>query len=191
MLRCVLKNELLLYGGMKRVFLVVMICVMGIIGFVAFKFLTENERRISPQATTTFITESLDLNINYSRPYKNGRTIFENVVKYGQYWRTGADEASEITFGGNVRFGGKEVEKGSYRLYTIPDKDEWLVVLNSELGQWGAFEPNHALDVVRIKIIPQKLDTIVDQLALNFETSSNGADLVISWDDTRVSVPIQ
>lgn len=184
-------KDKLFFRQMKKLFLVVMICVMGIIGFVAFKFLNENERRVSPQATATIKTENLDLNINYSRPYKNGRAIFGNVVKYGEYWRTGADEATEISFGKRVKFGDEEVNPGTYRLYTIPEKDEWIIALNSELGQWGAFEPNYDLDVVRIKITPNKLDKIVDQLTLRFETSKNGVDLLLSWDDTQVTIPIQ
>ncbi len=176
---------------MKKLFLVVMICVMGIIGFVAFKFLNENERRVSPQATATFKTENLDLRIDYSRPYKNNRTIFGNVVKFGEYWRTGADEATQISFGSKVNFGEAEIDPGTYRLYTIPNKGEWIVALNSELGQWGAFEPNYQMDVTRIAVTPEKLNKKVEQLTLNFENSGNGVDLLMKWDDTQVTVPIQ
>ena len=85
-----------------------MICVMGIIGFVAFKFMNENERRISPQATVTYKADELDLKIEYSRPYKKGREIFGGLVPYNQYWRTGADEATEITFGKEVNLAGSK-----------------------------------------------------------------------------------
>jgi len=164
---------------------------MAIVGFVAFKFLKETEKRLSPQATATLKTEKLDLNIDYSRPYKNGRTIFGELIKFGEYWRTGADEATEIAFGNKVTFGGEEIDPGTYRLYTIPKEDEWTVVLNSELGQWGAFEPNYSMDVAKITAKPKKLNTIVDQLTIEFEPSKEGVDLVMSWDDTQVSVPIQ
>lgn len=164
---------------------------MAIVGFVAFKFLNENETRLSPQATATFQTESLDLRINYSRPYKNNREIFGNVVQYDQYWRTGADEATEISFGGKVNFGGEEIGPGTYRLFTIPGKEEWKIVLNSELDQWGAFEPKYELDVIKVQAIPQKLAVAVDQLTLKFETAEEGVDLVITWDQTEVTIPIE
>ena len=176
---------------MKKVFFVVMICVMGIVAFVAFKFLKESERRTSPQATASLKTEDLDLSVSYSRPYKNNRAIFGNVVQFGEYWRTGADEATEITFGRDVLFGEVEVEEGTYRLYTIPGEEIWEVILNSELDQWGAFEPDHALDVVKISVVSEELDKRLDQLMIDFESKRNGADLIIAWDDRQVVIPIR
>ena len=176
---------------MKKLFFAVMISVLSIVGFVAFKLLSETDTRLSPQAISNYRSDQLDLEISYSRPYKKGRKIFGGLLPYGEYWRTGADEATEIDFKRSVEFGGTFIEAGRYRLYTIPGKDSWKVVLNSELEQWGAFEPNYELDVVRIEVTPVELDSLVEQLTIDFESMDSGADLVIRWDKTQISVPIR
>src|SRR5829696_3874612 len=92
--------------------------------------------RKSPHETV----EGKDVKVTYGRPYKKGRVIFGGLEKYGKVWRTGADEATEITFANDVNFGGKRVKAGTYTLFTIPDRNQWTVILNSQLGQWGAYD---------------------------------------------------
>ncbi len=176
---------------MKKVFFVVMISVMAIVGFVAFKILSESDTRLSPQALANYKSDQLDLKLSYSRPYKKGRKIFGGLLPYGEYWRTGADEATEIEFKNPVSFGGQNIDAGRYRLYTIPDRERWKVILNSELEQWGAFEPNYELDVAKVDANVVMLDSLVEQLTIDFESELGGANLVIKWDRTQVSVPIR
>jgi len=168
-----------------------MMCVMGIVAFVAFKLLSENEKRLSPKVSSNYKSKDLVLEVDYSSPYKKGRVIFGELVKYGEYWRTGADESTEITFNSDVTFGNADVKAGRYRLYTIPDSNKWMVVLNSELGQWGKFEPRRELDVVKVEVESQKLENIEEQLIIDFESTEEGVDLVIKWDNTGLKVPIR
>ncbi|MEQ9425398.1 MAG: DUF2911 domain-containing protein [Cyclobacteriaceae bacterium] len=174
---------------MKNLFFAVMISVLGIIGFVAFKFL--NETRTSPKSSSNYKSEELKLKVDYSRPYKRGRTIFGGLVPYGEYWRTGADEATEIVFYQDVNFGGEQVDEGRYRLFTFPGTETWTVVLNSELSQWGAFEPNYELDVARIEVPIEKTKNSLEQLLIDFEDGQAGAILVIAWDNVKAEVLIQ
>ena len=83
-------------------------------------------------------TVSVDnITVTYGRPYKKERKIFGGLEPYGKVWRTGADQATQITFEKDGTFGGKPVKAGTYTLFTIPNPDEWTIILNSQLGQWG------------------------------------------------------
>ena len=123
----------------------------------------------------------------YSRPYKKDRVIFGGLVPYGQVWRTGADEATEITFYKDVMFGDKEVKAGTYSLFTIPNKDSWEVILNSGLHQWGSYSYDDSMDVVRTKAKVEMMDDPVENLSIVFD----GGNMIFAWDKTMAIVPIK
>ena len=131
-----------------------------------------------------------DVSVRYGRPYKKGREIFGVLEKYGKVWRTGADSATTITFAKDATFGGKPVKAGTYTLFTIPNEKEWTVILNSQLGQWGAYgyDKFKDKDVLQITVPAKKLDNVVEQHTIRF-TPKN--DLIIEWDKTQVTVPIK
>lgn len=123
----------------------------------------------------------------YSRPYKKGRVVFGELVPYGKVWRTGADEATEITFYKDVHFGGKKVKAGSYAVFTIPNEDSWEVILNTGLHNWGAFGYDAEKDVARVKT---KVKNMNDSLE-NFSIVFNNGNMVMAWDKTMVAVSIE
>ena len=143
-----------------------------------------SQGRKSPHETV----EGKNVKVSYGRPYKKGREIFGGLEKYGKVWRTGADEATEITFATDVNFGGKTVKAGTYTLFTIPDPKEWTVILNSQLGQWGAYdyEKYKDKDVIQVKAPVKKLDKVVEQHTIRFE----GNNMIIEWDTTQIVIPI-
>ncbi len=132
--------------------------------------------------------EGINLKVNYGQPSKRGRIIFGELVPFGQVWRTGANEATEITFTKDAVFAGKSVKAGTYTLFTIPKKDKWTIILNTKLGEWGAF----SYDKIKDKdILKEEVNTItlkepVESLTLGFDTKG----LTIAWDLTSVLVPI-
>src|SRR5690606_3666227 len=75
----------------------------------------------------------------YSRPQKKGRDIFGDLVPYDEVWRTGANEATELTTYIPFMFGKTVLKPGTYTLYTIPNKDEWIIIINSDINVWGAY----------------------------------------------------
>ncbi len=81
-----------------------------------------------------------DISVRYGRPYKKGRIIFGSLVPYGKVYRCGADSATTITFDKDANFGGKPVKAGTYTFFVIPNEQSWTIILNSQLGQWGAFD---------------------------------------------------
>jgi len=140
------------------------------------------EVRKSPHETVS----SENIKVTYGRPYKKGREIFGVLEKYGRVWRTGADEATEITFRKDGNFGGQPVKEGSYSLYTIPNPMEWTVILNKQTGQSGkTYDKNQ--DLLRIQVPSKKLDQPIEQLTIRFE----GKNMIIEWDKTQVAVEVE
>lgn len=126
----------------------------------------------------------------YSRPQKKGRVIFGGEVKYNEVWRLGANEATEIEFYKNVKINDKKIAKGRYTLYCIPTETQWTIILNKELDSWGAFLYNSKKDVVRIDLPIQNQTDSVEALTMYFETSTNGTNLIMLWDNVKTVLPI-
>ena len=126
----------------------------------------------------------------YSRPQKNGRIIFGDLVEYGKIWRLGANEATEIEFYKNATIDGKKVAKGRYTLYAIPAESSWTIILNKDNDTWGAFKYDQSKDVLRTTVPVQKLNEAVEALSMTFEKSDSGCNLVIAWDNVKASLPV-
>lgn len=135
-------------------------------------------------------TEPLVARVVYSRPQKAGRTIFGGLVQYGDLWRLGANEATEIEFYKNVRIGGKKVSKGRYTLYAVVNEKSWTFIVNKETDTWGAFKYNMKKDVLRTDVPVLRNESTIESLVMTFEKTALGCNLIIAWENTRVSVPI-
>jgi hypothetical protein len=145
----------------------------------------------SPVCTISQAVGTSDISITYSRPGAKNRVIFGNIVPYDKMWRTGANKATKISFSEEVTFAGQKLPAGEYSLFTIPSTNEWEVILNNELNLWGTGEYNEADDVLRVKIPSSSNENHVESLTIDLNTfSSSGADLVISWEKTKVIIPI-
>ena len=126
----------------------------------------------------------------YSRPQKNGRIIFSELLEYGKVWRMGANEATEIEFYKEVMISDVKIKKGRYTLYGIPNADKWTLIINKDTDTWGSFRYNTGNDIVRIDVPVQKQTEITEAIAMVFEKTDNGADLIIAWDDIKINLPI-
>ena len=135
-------------------------------------------------------TEPLAARVVYSRPKKEGRTIFGGLVEYGKVWRLGANEATEIEFYQKVNIGGKKVSKGRYTLYALVNENSWTFILNKETDTWGSFKYNPDKDVVRVDVPVEKNSEMVEYLAMTFEKTSTGINLVVAWENIKASLPI-
>ena len=134
--------------------------------------------------------EPLVARVTYSRPQKNGRVIFGDLLEYGQLWRLGANEATEIEFFQPVKMGNTRIKKGRYTLYAIPYADKWTIILNRDTDTWGAFKYDQAKDVVRLDVPVQRQAEIQEFFGMYFEKSATGANLYIGWDNVKAAVPI-
>ncbi|WP_339788717.1 DUF2911 domain-containing protein [uncultured Imperialibacter sp.] len=174
---------------MKKVLFGLGLALLVYGGYTAYEFY--NSLGLSPRGQATYQTQDITIDLDYGRPYKRGRKVFGGLVQYGEYWRTGANEATEIEFSRDVVFGGKPIKKGRYRLYSIPESARWTIVLNSELAQWGKFEPNYDLDVLRVEVPVLSPKEEVEQLTIEFQPDENGAQLLFKWNRTLTRVPIK
>lgn len=177
----------------KKIYIAIGILVLGYLGFFLYGIMTT--RSHSPNETKAFSHQGLNVKVVYSRPFKKGRLIFGEekdnaLVPHGKYWRLGANEATEITFSKEVNFAGKPVPAGRYRMYAVPQAETWEVSLNSELGKFGYFEPNYALDVVKVKVPVATAPTETEQLTIDFDPDSTGINMNVLWDKTLVRIPI-
>lgn len=129
--------------------------------------------------------------VSYSRPAMKGRKVFGDLVPYGKVWRTGANNATTISFGEEVMFGGKKVPAGKYGLLTIPGANEWTVILSKQLDVTSPAAYKEDQDVVRVMAKPIALPTAIENFLISFdEIKPNSMNLELLWDKTYVSVPI-
>jgi hypothetical protein len=148
--------------------------------------------RPSPTALATIRYKDTYIKITYCQPHKRGRLIFGGLVPYGQVWRTGANEATEITLTRDIFISGILLQAGTYSLFTIPEKENWIIILNKELGLWGSYNYNSKLDQLRFVMPVQTLsDEVVEVFTIQFDQRNNMADLLLLWDKTKISIPIQ
>jgi Protein of unknown function (DUF2911) len=147
--------------------------------------------RSSPMAISFYKKDDTYLKVVYGQPNRKGRAIFGSLVPYGKIWRTGANEATEITSSKDFRLGGKTLKAGTYTLFTIPDKDKWTVIINSELGQWGEYKYDNTKDILSVEVPVQILPKeVYEAFTIKLEETPAGCDLVMRWDAVRVAVPV-
>lgn len=140
--------------------------------------------------TQQFSTSSIEL--EYSRPSMKGRKIFGEMVSFEKPWRTGANAVTKITFGEEISFGGQQVKAGTYALYTIPQKDKWTVILNSNYKSSGLNDIKPENDVAKVDIRPTEIKDTYETFTIELNNiTSTDANLDIIWENTRVSVPIR
>jgi hypothetical protein len=147
--------------------------------------------RPSPTTLATVKYKDTYVKVTYGQPRKRNRTIFGGLVPYGEVWRTGANEATEITLTKDVLVKGTLLVAGTYSIFTIPEQESWTIIFNKELGLWGSYNYNSKLDVLRIKVPVQSTNTINEAFSIQFEQRNNTADLLLIWDKTKVTIPLQ
>lgn len=169
--------------------------VLAIILTAAFFYLNYRNRTMSPPGSASLTNGDLSVSITYSRPSVRGRLIFGTkeqgaLQPYGQYWRLGANEATEITFNKDVNFNGSQVKAGTYWIYAVPQGGGFEIILNTELPPWGAFEPDHALDLLKTNVPMEKAASPVEQFTISLLPMERGVSVVFEWSDARWSIPV-
>lgn len=128
--------------------------------------------------------------LSYSRPALRGRKVFGDLVPFGQVWRTGANQATTITFSDEVTVGGTKLPAGKYGLLTIPDRNEWTIILTKSLDVTSPAAYKQENDAVRLKAKPTMLSTPVENLTMQFANiKPSSAELQMMWDNISVSLP--
>lgn len=167
-----------------------------------------------PQASQRAAVEQrvglTDIKINYFRPVMKGRKIFGEKIKpaasgttasasseqplvpYGETWRTGANNATIISFTDDVKIAGQTLPAGRYSLHTIPTANEWTIIFNREAEQWGSFQYDAAKDALRVKAQPVRAGEMREVFTIDFpQASDSRATMELAWADVRVPLTIE
>ncbi len=146
----------------------------------------------SPACTIKQHVGLTDIEVTYSRPSAKGRQVFGNVVPFGAVWRTGANNATKITFSTSLKLNGTDIAAGSYALYTIPGETEWTIILNKGVGKSGT-QYDEKEDVVRFKATPVSLsDTSIETFTIEFNhLRDESAVLNLVWEKTVVPIKVE
>jgi len=148
-------------------------------------------RRKSPTAIASIKHKNTYVKVVYGQPYRKGRKIFGELIPYGKVWRTGANEATELTTTGPLRINGKNLKEGTYALFSIPGEESWTIIFNAELGQWGAFEYNTEKDILRTEVPVTQMNKTTNVFTIRFDEVVNDSTLmIIEWEQTQVRIPI-
>lgn len=124
----------------------------------------------------------------YSRPHLQGRTLFHEVLQYGEPWRLGANEATELDLYSDASINDKIIKAGRYILYCIPGEDSWVIVLNSNIDSWG-LQLDRSKDIAKFIAPVQKTGGSLEFFTMIFEKTAKGADLVMAWDNVEARLP--
>ena len=166
----------------------------GILFILAFNAYAQDPLvpRPSPLEMITMRFEDVYVKVTYCRPSKKDREIFGGLVPYGEVWRTGANEATEITFTQPISIGEELVEAGSYSIFTIPEKESWTIIFSKDLGLWGNYDYNAEHDIARFIVPVQEIDEVFEPFTIEFEQAKlPQTNLVFTWDKTRVVLPLK
>lgn len=172
----------------------VAVALLIVLGFVAKFFVKQHDKSFSPEEEVTYTSGDLTIRVFYNRPFKKGREIFGSLVPYDEVWRTGANEATTFETNKDLLIEGRTLKQGKYSLWTIPGKDKWNIIFNSEYGQWGIGSDGDANrnprnDVLTTEVIAVQQERVFEQFTISFERVGEDAEMVLIWDKTLVAMP--
>jgi hypothetical protein len=145
----------------------------------------DDAKRKSKNGLASGTLDGVEITIEYGRPNVNGRTIWGQLVPYGKIWRTGADEATTISFSADVSIEGNALAAGTYSLFTVPGEDSWEIVFNEVADQWGAYNYDAEKDVLRVTVSPAESE-FVESLTFGIAQGHVG----LHWADLGVAFEV-
>lgn len=146
----------------------------------------------SPTATLKQRVGVTDIEIVYSRPSMKGRQVFGKLEPFGTVWRTGANNATRVTFSTDIKVQGSPLAAGTYELFSIPGPSEWTVIFQKAGKQWGAYAYKAENDTLRVTTRSVALAAPVESLTIDFDDlRDSSATLNITWEKTRVPLKLE
>jgi hypothetical protein len=149
----------------------------------------DKSKRPSPPAKVTETTSSgTVITIDYSQPSVKGREIGKEIAPYGKVWRTGANEATVFEVNKDVKIEGKSLPAGKYGLFTIPNKEEWVIIFNKTPQQWGAYKYAEAEDALRVSVKPTKAPSFTERMTF---TVDKAGKVTLLWGNEAVAFTVK
>lgn len=142
----------------------------------------------SPRVQTDGTVNGIQIAIDYGAPSVKGRTIWGGLEKYGAVWRAGANENTTVSFDKEVTISGKKLAAGKYGFYIIPNKDNnWVIIFSKKNDAWGAYSYSKSDDALRLKIQPEWVNDVQEQLMYAVDNSG----IVFAWEKARIKIPVE
>lgn len=167
--------------NLKFLFFAVAACLM------VFQSNAQEKKRTSPKAEVSGTVGGAKVNIVYCRPSADGRKMIGVKEPYGQVWRTGANAATSIEFDKPVKIEGKDLAAGKYALFTIPNENEWTIIINKDYNQNGAYNYDQEKDILRVNVKAKKTDKFVETFTITPEKDR----VSLKWENTEVAFKIK
>jgi hypothetical protein len=145
------------------------------------------QQRTSPKAEANGQVSGANVEIVYCRPSADKRKIMGGLVPYGKVWRTGANAATTIEFDKPVKIEGKSLAAGKYALFTIPNENEWTIIINEDYNQQGAYNYDEKKDVLRVNVKPKKAAQFVETFTITPEKDR----VSMKWENTEVAFKVK
>lgn len=143
----------------------------------------DKSKRPSPPLTSEFKVGTANIKISYSAPSVKGREIWGKLVPYGEVWRTGANDATVFETDADIKVEGQLLPKGKYSLFTVPGKDEWVIIFNKKAEQWGSFGYKKDDDALRVTVRPGMASAMQEQLKIEGKVDGT---VSIAWEKLEV-----
>jgi len=176
---------------MWRAFCIGGVVVLAALALVAIRGRKDKSQRPSPPAPAAKcdLPGGRSVAVDYSSPQMKGRKIFGGLVPYGRVWRAGANEATTFVPTSDLMVGGERVPAGSYTLFTIPDKDKWILIISKKTGEWGIPYPE-GHDLLRVDMNTARTPGPVESFVTAFDNASKGCTIRMEWENTRATIDI-
>jgi hypothetical protein len=166
-----------------HLFLILILC--------SFVSQAQDKPRISPLAMSTMRYKDAYVKITYGQPQKRGREIFGKLIPYDKVWRTGANEATELTTTKDIQLNNALLKAGTYSIFSIPQKEYWTIIVNKDVGLWGVYNYNPDLDVMRFNVPVKSSEKFYESFTISFNQRNDLAGLLILWDNISVAIPVK
>ena len=150
-------------------------------------FAHAQEKKASPTETVSGKINGATITINYGSPSVKGRTIWGELVPYGEVWRAGANEATTFATDKEITIEGKKLPAGKYAFFVIPEKDAATIIFNKEWKQWGAYKMDAKQEQLRVKVTPKKSASLTEKLTYKI----NKDNVTLSWENWDIPVKVK
>jgi len=149
------------------------------------------QQKLSPPASAQCsFTDGKSVKVDYSSPRMKGSKIYGGLVPYGEVWRTGANEATTFVTDTNLTVGGKDVPAGHYTIFTVPNADKWVLIINKKTGEWGIPYKYEGDELARVDMMVGKTSGPVENFTIGFDQKGSSCTMHLDWENTRASVDI-
>lgn len=169
----------------KSLFLALIAVMMFTVNNVSAQ--TRKPRPSPPDTVKATTSKGVDISVAYSQPSIKGRTIGTEIARYGEEWRTGANEQTAITVSKDVTISGNKLVAGKYSIWSIPGEKEWVFIFNKNTTNWGTEHDKNA-DVFQVKVKTEKAKAFIEVMKFNIDKKGK---VSFSWGNTMAGFVVK